>query len=86
MLVLSRRPGESLRVGEDIRITVVSTASGQVRIGIEAPDHVTIYREEVYERIVEANREAAQASAAAIDSVAPPKVSKRGRRASGSSK
>jgi carbon storage regulator len=76
MLVLSRKPGESLRVGEDVRITVVSTASGQVRIGIEAPEDVTIYREEVYERIVQANLEAARASASAPRSVAPPKTSR----------
>jgi carbon storage regulator len=76
MLVLSRKPGESLRVGEDVRITVVSTASGQVRIGIEAPENVTIYREEVYERIVQANVEAAKASASAVDAIAPPRTSK----------
>lgn len=76
MLVLSRKPGESLRVGEDIRITVVSTASGQVRIGIEAPEDVTIYREEVYARIVQANLEAAQASASASRSVAPPRTAR----------
>lgn len=76
MLVLSRKPGESLRVGENVRITVVSTASGQVRIGIEAPENVTIYREEVYQRIVQANVEAAQASASAVGSIAPPRTSK----------
>jgi len=76
MLVLSRKPGESLRVGEDVRITVVSTASGQVRIGIEAPEDVAIYREEVYERIVQANLEAARASARAPESVAPPRTSR----------
>ncbi|NNL68308.1 MAG: carbon storage regulator CsrA [Myxococcales bacterium] len=76
MLVLSRKSGEALRVGEDIRITVVSTASGQVRIGIEAPDEVTIYREEVYERIVQANVEAAKTSSEASHAVLPPKVQK----------
>jgi carbon storage regulator len=76
MLVLSRKPGESLRVGDDIRITVVSTASGQVRIGIEAPENVRIHREEVYERIVEANREAARASAEAPRTMLPPTMQK----------
>lgn len=76
MLVLSRKPGESLRVGEDIRITVVSTASGQVRIGIEAPADVEILREEVYERIAEANQEAAKTSGEAPRNVLPPNLKK----------
>ncbi len=76
MLVLSRKTGESLRVGDDIVITVVATASGQVRIGIQAPSDVRIHREEVYERIVEANVEAARASAAAPRTVLPPKMQK----------
>jgi len=65
MLVLTRRPGESLRIGADVRITVVSVAPGQVRIGVEAPDAVAVHREEVYQRIEESNREAARAAAAA---------------------
>lgn len=64
MLVLTRREGESLRIGPDIRLTVVALASGQVRIGIEAPDHVFVHREEVWERLEEANREAVRAAAA----------------------
>ncbi len=59
MLVLTRRAGESLRIGSEIRITVVAAAGGQVRIGIEAPGHIAVHREEVYERIVAANVEAA---------------------------
>ena len=78
MLVLSRKPGESLRVGENIRITIVSTASGQVRIGIEAPGDVEILREEVYDRIVEANLEAAKSSGEAPRNVLPPKFPKNG--------
>lgn len=83
MLVLSRKPGESLRVGEDIKITVVSTAPGQVRIGISAPDDVTIHREEIYERIVEANLEAAKTSTEAPRTVLPPKVQKPDKRSGG---
>jgi carbon storage regulator len=63
MLVLTRREGECLRIGPDIRLTVVSIASGQVRIGVEAPDHVFVHREEVWQRLEEANREAAKAAA-----------------------
>ena len=59
MLVLSRRPGESLVIGADVRVKVVSTSGGQVRLAIDAPRHVAVHREEVFERIAEANREAA---------------------------
>ncbi|MEB2344434.1 MAG: carbon storage regulator CsrA [Deltaproteobacteria bacterium] len=65
MLVLTRRPGESLRIGADVRVTVVSVSPGHVRIGVEAPDAVAVHREEVFERIEEANREAARAAASA---------------------
>ncbi|MDP6980488.1 MAG: carbon storage regulator CsrA [Myxococcota bacterium] len=61
MLVLSRRPGESLRIDENIRITLVACSAGQVRLAIDAPDHVEILREEVYERIASANLAAAGA-------------------------
>ncbi len=47
MLVLSRKRGEQILVGQDIRITVVKLDSNAVRIGIEAPDGVMIYREEL---------------------------------------
>lgn len=63
MLVLTRREGESLRIGPDVRVTIVALAGGQVRIGVEAPDHVFVHREEVWERLEEANREAARAAA-----------------------
>lgn len=59
MLVLTRRAGESVRIGSEIRITVISSAGGQVRIGIEAPGRVAVHREEVFDRIVAANVEAA---------------------------
>lgn len=66
MLVLTRKQGEALVIGDDVRIRVVSVSGGQVRIAIEAPDGVAVHREEVYERIVRANREAADASAAPV--------------------
>ncbi len=59
MLVLTRRNGQSLRIGGDVRVTVLSAAGNQVRLGIEAPPDVAIHREEVYERIAQANRDAA---------------------------
>lgn len=66
MLVLTRRPGESILIGGQIRIRVLSTSGTQTRIAIEAPDDVPILREEVYERIAEANRESAQAPPVAL--------------------
>lgn len=50
MLILTRRPNESIRLGSRIRITVLGFKGNQVRIGIEAPPDVTIDREEIWER------------------------------------
>ncbi len=47
MLVLSRKIGQGFRLGDDIRITVVKTDRNSVRIGIEAPDHISVRREEM---------------------------------------
>lgn len=58
MLVLTRKPGESLRIGDDIRITVVEIDGSNIKIGIDAPRSVSIYREEVYQRIKEENQAA----------------------------
>jgi len=51
MLILSRKQGEQLRIGEDITITVLQVRSGQVRIGINAPRDISVHREEIYQRI-----------------------------------
>ncbi|MBA4065437.1 MAG: carbon storage regulator [Isosphaera sp.] len=53
MLVLTRKPGESIVIGNGIRITVVNVGPGRVKIGIEAPPSVRIDREEVHARIVQ---------------------------------
>ncbi len=58
MLVLTRKSGESLRIGKNIILTVLEKNSGAVRLGIEAPLDVPIYREEIYQRLQEANRNA----------------------------
>jgi carbon storage regulator len=55
MLVLTRRPGESIIVGENIVITVIEIKGGQVRIGIDAPREVEVYREEIYEQVRQEN-------------------------------
>lgn len=51
MLILSRRAGEKLIIGDDVEITVLGIKGGQVRIGIKAPKDVSVHREEIYERI-----------------------------------
>ena len=51
MLVLTRRSGESVRIGPEVRLTVLEVSGGQVKIGIDAPPRVAIHREEVFERI-----------------------------------
>ena len=52
MLVLSRKAEESMYIGDDIKITVLDIRGGQVRIGITAPQNISIHREEVYDKII----------------------------------
>jgi carbon storage regulator len=60
MLVLARRPGESITIGEDIVVTVVSAAGGQVKLGITAPQHVRVMRAEILKALKEENSAAAK--------------------------
>ena len=60
MLVLTRKLGENIRIGDNVKITVLEVRSGQVKIGIEAPPEIKVHREEIYERIQEENRRAKQ--------------------------
>ena len=62
MLILTRRPGESLCLGESIRITVLGMQGKQVKLGLDVPADITVYREEVYKRVIEENRRALAAS------------------------
>ena len=62
MLILTRKSGESITIGDDVKITVVEVKGKQVRIGIDAPRSYTIHREEVYISIQEENRRAAKES------------------------
>lgn len=67
MLVLTRRRGEGVTIGPDIRVIVLGIRDGQVRLGIEAPQYVEVHRDEVYARILRENRSAAQISVIPID-------------------
>ena len=70
MLVLTRKRGERILVGDDIVITILDIKGDAIRIGVDAPSGVRIQRHEVIEAIAEANKAAAEADAAAGDTLA----------------
>ncbi len=55
MLILTRRVGETLMIGDDVTVTVLGVKGNQVRIGVNAPKDVAVHREEIYERIRKEN-------------------------------
>ena len=61
MLILTRKLGESITIGDDIRVSVLGVRGRQVRLGIEAPLKVVVHREEIYVRIQKENRKASDA-------------------------
>ena len=69
MLVLTRRPGESIMIGDDVVITVLDVRGDVVRVGIKAPRSVQVHREEVYQELQKANREAASPSEGAVEAL-----------------
>ena len=58
MLILTRRIGETLNIGDEVQVTVLGIKGNQVRIGIDAPKNVPVHRQEVYERIKREERAA----------------------------
>jgi carbon storage regulator len=59
MLVLTRKIGESIRIDDSIKITIVESDGHNIKIGIDAPREVAVHREEVYQRILSENKKAA---------------------------
>lgn len=62
MLILTRKPGEALWIGDGIKVIIIEIKGNQIRVGIEAPSEVRIYREEIWLQIKEENRRAAEAA------------------------
>ncbi len=70
MLILTRRVGETLMIGDEVTVTVLGVKGNQVRIGVNAPKDVAVHREEIYDRIrKEGTEEAGRGGAADNDSV-----------------
>jgi len=70
MLVLTRRLGETIVIGDDIVIKIVDIHGKQIRIGIEAPSEVSVYRGEIYERIMLENKAAVEATVGDVKAIA----------------
>ena len=62
MLILTRKSGERITIGDDITITLLEVRGTQVKLGIEAPKGISIHRQEIYERIRETNLSSAKVS------------------------
>lgn len=63
MLVLTRKTGETIKIGEDIEITILSTKNDQIKIGIKAPKDIEVFRKELLEQISDENAQAATMNA-----------------------
>ncbi|MEJ5229004.1 MAG: carbon storage regulator CsrA [Pseudothermotoga sp.] len=71
MLVISRKAGESFLIGNEIEVKILRIEGSEVKIGIIAPLYVKIYRSEIYQRIVEENKTAAQVDVGNLKGVIP---------------
>jgi carbon storage regulator len=70
MLVLSRKLGEVITIGEQISVTVLEVKDNKVRLGIDAPQNMRIYRQEIYLKVQQENRQASEWSLADLENVA----------------
>ena len=69
MLILARKPGESIMIGDNIKITLLDIKGEQIRLGIDAPREITVHRLEIYEEIAEENKMALQVSPGKLDDI-----------------
>lgn len=70
MLILARKPGEAIAIGDGIKVRVLEIKNGQVKLGVEAPTEVMVHREEIYLRILEENTRAAAEAPTDLSSLA----------------
>ena len=69
MLILTRKSGERITIGDHIRVTVLEIKGKQVRLGVEAPPDTRVHREEIFEKIQRENQKAAETSAKALETL-----------------
>lgn len=69
MLILTRKVGEAIAIGDQITVRLLEIKGGQVKLGVMAPNHISVHREEVYLRIMEENRKAASETPTDLDSI-----------------
>ena len=70
MLILTRKLGEQITIGDEITIKLIEIKGTQVKLGIEAPSHISIHRQEIYERIRKENLKSAAVSASDLSKAA----------------
>lgn len=70
MLILTRKVGEAIAIGDQITVRLLEIKGGQAKLGVVAPNHISVHREEVYLRIMEENLKAASEAPADLDNIA----------------
>ena len=80
MLVLTRKAGEGIVIGDDITLKIIEMKGGAIRIGIDAPRHKKIYRQEVYDKISSENREAIKWNLDDLDKLSANLSEKKGKK------